>query len=204
LLLLFFLLLPLLLLLLLSLLLLSLLLLLSIDLLILTYHNIFGINIYFIYITLAVIKLDTPVNYDRIVQPICLLNSRVEFSPGKECYVTGWGHTQFNGTQPDALNEAKVKLVSSENCNKNESYAGKIHGRSLCAGFEEGGVDACQYDSGGPLACQYYRRYYLTGIVSWGHGCASPHKYGVYSNVKVMTSWVIDNIRGNDSAWIIS
>ena len=119
----------------------------------------------------------------------------MSFHPGKECYITGWGHTQFNGTKPPALNEAKVKLVSMKTCNKNLSYAGKIHGRALCAGYEKGGVDACQYDSGGPLNCNKGNRYYLTGIVSWGHYCARPHKYGVYSNMAVMTSWVVETIK---------
>ena len=128
--------------------------------------------------------------YDEYVSPICLLPRMLKFPWGKECYVTGWGHTQWNGTQPDILREAKVRLVPRKICNKALSYNGTIHNRALCAGFEEGGVDACQYDSGGPLSCQDHGRFYLTGIVSWGHECARPHKYGVYANMFRLTSWV--------------
>lgn len=128
--------------------------------------------------------------YDSYVSPICLIHSEVKFPRGKECYVTGWGHTQWNSTKPDILREAKVRLVPSQICNRVKSYNGTIHSRALCAGFEKGGVDACQYDSGGPLSCEYNGRFYLTGIVSWGHECARPHKYGVYANMFKLTSWV--------------
>ena len=114
----------------------------------------------------------------------------MRFHWGKECYVTGWGHTQYEGPKPDVLREAKVQLVPQLICNLARSYNGTIHQRALCAGFEQGGVDACQYDSGGPLACENGGRWYLTGVVSWGHECARPHKYGVYANMYVNTAWV--------------
>lgn len=73
------------------------------------------------------------------------------------------------------------------------SYNGTIGNNFLCAGFEEGGIDACSYDSGGPLACPVLDgdgRWMLAGIVSWGEGCALPHKYGVYTNVNEFTQWM--------------
>ena len=133
-------------------------------------------------------------SFDQYIAPICLLRPFMKLVWGSECVVTGWGHTSWNGTKPEVLREAKVRLVPPIVCNLVLSYNGTIHGRGLCAGFEKGGVDACQYDSGGPLACKHGNRWYLTGIVSWGHECARPHKYGVYSNMAVMTRWVIDNI----------
>lgn len=138
----------------------------------------------------ALLQLETPAIFDNFVSPICLLPQGAQFPAGKECYVTGWGHTQWRGTKPDILREAKVKLVHEDTCNAEKSYGGAIHNRALCAGFEEGGVDACQYDSGGPLACQHEGLWYLTGVVSWGHNCGHPHKYGVYADMQVMTDWV--------------
>ena len=37
-------------------------------------------------------------------------------------------------------------------------------------------------------------KWYTTGIVSHGAGCARPHKYGVYSNVAHFKDWIIETI----------
>ena len=138
----------------------------------------------------ALLRLKRPAVFDEYVSPICLLPPGKKFPWGKTCVITGWGHTRWNGTKPEALNEAQVKLVPTWVCNVVRSYNGTIHGRALCAGFNEGKVDSCQYDSGGPLVCNDNGRWYLTGLISWGHECARPHKYGVYSNMQVMTPWL--------------
>ncbi|KXJ17510.1 transmembrane protease serine 9 [Exaiptasia diaphana] len=139
---------------------------------------------------IALLQLKRPAVYDRYVSPICLLPPGKKFPWKKTCTVVGWGHTQWNGTKPEGLNEAELKLVPTWVCNYVHSYNGTVHGRALCAGFKEGMVDSCQFDSGGPLSCEENGRWYLTGIVSWGHECARPHKYGVYANMQVMTPWL--------------
>ena len=37
-------------------------------------------------------------------------------------------------------------------------------------------------------------KWYSTGIVSHGVGCARPHKYGVYANVTHFKDWIIETI----------
>ena len=37
-------------------------------------------------------------------------------------------------------------------------------------------------------------KWYTTGIVSHGEGCARPHKYGVYSKVTHFKNWIIETI----------
>lgn len=156
----------------------------------------------FLFSISAIVKLDRPVTFNNYVQPVCLPRPNDVFAPDEECYVAGWGHTQWDGTQPDILREAKVKIVSREVCNQKKSYAGTIHGTAMCAGYSKGGIDACEYDSGGPLVCVRCGRHYVAGLVSWGDQCALPNKYGVYANMTVLTPWVRDKINKfeNDSA----
>ena len=73
-------------------------------------------------------------------------------------------------------------------------HDGIIHKRALCAGPAQGGVGPCQFDSGGPLACQERGVWFLTGIVSWGVGCGEPNKFGVYSDMSVLSDWVREMI----------
>jgi secreted trypsin-like serine protease len=98
---------------------------------------------------------------------------------GTNLLVTGWGALSEGGSFPIDLRKVTVPLVSTTNCNDSNSYNGQITARMICAGFDAGGRDSCQGDSGGPLA----RGSVLTGIVSWGDGCARPNKHGVYTRV---------------------
>lgn len=57
-----------------------------------------------------------------------------------------------------ALKVAAVPLLSSQTCIQKEVYGNQLSSDSfpdgmLCAGYLEGGIDACRGDSGGPLAC---------------------------------------------------
>nr|CAD7420946.1 unnamed protein product [Timema poppensis] len=83
----------------------------------------------------------------------------------------------------ETLQFLKVPLVTFDECiNK---YPQLVKGE-LCAGFIDGSGDACQGDSGGPLTCVGY----LTGLVSWGYGCATPGYPGVYTDVAYYKTWV--------------
>ena len=49
-------------------------------------------------------------------------------------------------------------------------------------------------DSGGPLACVFDGQPVLTGVVSWGYGCAAEGNPGVYANVAHYVDWIWDKI----------
>ena len=88
----------------------------------------------------------------------------------------------------DQLMQAELPIQSNVTCRT--AYPGLVDKSMVCAGPSQGSVDACQGDSGGPLVCSYGNRWYLEGVVSWGHGCASKGKYGVYSKVRHFNSWI--------------
>lgn len=103
-------------------------------------------------------------------------------STGADLLVTGWGNLSQGGSAPIALQAVDVPLVTRSNCNDSNSYDGAITSKMICAGFEAGGQDSCQGDSGGPLT-RGQDNSVLTGVVSWGFGCAQPNLFGVYARV---------------------
>jgi secreted trypsin-like serine protease len=104
--------------------------------------------------------------------------------------VVGWGITEDSQTVVDDLREVVLPVVSNEICNAPESYDGLITKNMLCAGFDEGGADACAGDSGGPLMVFSDGFWKLTGVVSFGQDCALPDKYGVYMRITAFLDWI--------------
>ena len=101
---------------------------------------------------------------------------------GDNLLATGWGLLAEGGEAPTDLQRVEVPLVSAANCNDANSYRGSVTRNMICAGLDQGGRDSCQGDSGGPLT-RGYNNATLTGITSWGMGCARPNLFGVYTRV---------------------
>lgn len=137
----------------------------------------------------ALLQLEFPIEYTDFIKPICLPRKDVDFIPGEYCFVTGFGLTEEDGEISTKLQEAQVPIVARDDCQKVFPLK-KLTPRMFCAGFAEGGIDACQGDSGGPLVCQSGNSWYQKGVVSWGVGCGRKGRYGVYSDVKVLLSWI--------------
>ncbi|XP_039746143.1 trypsin-2-like [Pararge aegeria] len=117
---------------------------------------------------------------------IALPPSGTPVAPGTILTVSGWGATSENGNVANNLMEVRVPVVSTEQCRK--SYR-TITERMVCAGVPEGGEDSCGGDSGGPAVSNDV----LTGIVSFGIGCARPGVPGVYTNVSSVRNWIKRN-----------
>ncbi|XP_076708535.1 coagulation factor XI isoform X8 [Callospermophilus lateralis] len=91
----------------------------------------------------------------------------------------------------NTLQKAKIPLVSNEECQIR--YRGhKITNKMICAGYKEGGKDACKGDSGGPLSCKHNEVWHLVGITSWGEGCAQRERPGIYTNVAKYIDWILE------------
>nr|XP_061821067.1 suppressor of tumorigenicity 14 protein-like [Nerophis lumbriciformis] len=144
---------------------------------------------------IALLELGAPVFFNDLVQPVCVPAPSHAFAIGASCYVTGWGVLAEDGDLATRLQEASVRIVNRNTCNK--LYDDAVTPRMLCAGTLQGGVDACQGDSGGPLVClERGRRWFLAGIVSWGEGCARQNRPGVYTQVVKFTDWIHQQTRG--------
>jgi transmembrane serine protease 9 len=117
--------------------------------------------------------------------------------------VAGWGNTNaFGSAYPTLAQEVPVPFVTNEECNQESAYDGAITERMSCAGhIVEGGKDACQGDSGGPIFLAG-SEHILTGVVSWGYGCAQPGKPGVYADVAYFKDWIEAGIRESTSVLI--
>ena len=121
-----------------------------------------------------------------------------DFNPTVDapCFVSGWGSLTFQAPNlPPSLHYVSVPIVSQADCNK--AYSNGITNNMICAGLEEGGKDSCQGDSGGPLVCmQGDNKPVITGVVSFGIGCAFPGFPGVYSKVTSHLSWIKRHMNG--------
>jgi len=146
---------------------------------------------------IALLKLRKPATLNRYVGLACLPDEKsLPNLPiddlSKKCWITGWGRLSSNGPSPTVLMQASVPLVSKKRCER--SYPRLIHSSMLCAGLDQGGVDACQGDSGGPLVCEFGGKWYLEGATSWGVGCADAGKFGVYAKLRYLMNWINANM----------
>ncbi|NXF00190.1 ACRO protein, partial [Menura novaehollandiae] len=67
-----------------------------------------------------------------------------------------------------------------------------VHRHDLCAGYPRGGIDTCQGDSGGPLVCKDNGgdRFWLVGVSSWGKGCDTARRPGIYTSTQHFREWI--------------
>ncbi|XP_026522771.1 plasma kallikrein-like [Notechis scutatus] len=140
---------------------------------------------------IALLKLDRPLNFSALQQPVCLPSQEEINMEYTECWVTGWGYTKERGSIEDTLQKVKIPIIPNAECQSQYPHH-RITDKMLCAGYSGGGKDACQGDSGGPLSCKFENRWYVVGITSWGEGCARPGQPGVYTNVAKFVGWILE------------
>jgi len=154
---------------------------------------------------LALIELDSDVDYDQHIQPICLPEKGNDFIDS-EAYVSGWGVLSYKErTLPPVLQIVKVPIMSNKKCEK--MYRKAKHNlvarkTILCAGYAFGGKDSCEGDSGGPLAVREGpdARWTLAGIVSNGIKCAEPNLPGIYTRISEYDDWIVKTVTNSHSS----
>lgn len=123
-------------------------------------------------------------------------------APGTLGTVIGWGalsEDSGEGVLSYDLQQVELPIVSEEECTS--SMGRMITEDMLCAGYKEGGMDACHGDSGGPLVVpDGDGSWQLAGLVSFGIGCARPTFYGVYTRVSQYHDWILAQIIREETA----
>ena len=104
------------------------------------------------------IKLKNPVKIGIRAVPACLPPQGManDIRDGDLVTVSGWGALKHGDpTLPDVLYSVDVPFITKESCREKSYITSQLHRigalteSMLCAGHAEGGIDACQGDSGG-------------------------------------------------------
>ncbi|XP_012286653.1 uncharacterized protein LOC105703113 isoform X2 [Orussus abietinus] len=133
----------------------------------------------------------------RNVMPICLPSENAEYPDGLNCTISGWGSVETGkSAQSRDLRYGWVPLLDRSICRASYVYGeGAISDGMVCAGYLDEGVDTCDGDSGGPLACPHNGAFTLFGVTSWGQHCGSANKPGVYVKVAYYRRWIDQKIK---------
>ncbi|XP_054457936.1 serine protease 27-like [Anoplopoma fimbria] len=149
---------------------------------------------------ICLLKLSTPVDFTDYIQPVCLASAGSTFHAGVSSWVTGFGVTQpDSSSRAEILQEVNLPIVGNNEC---QCTYPELTDNMICAGFKEGGKDACQGDSGAPLVTNNGFMWIQSGIVSFGLGCAKPTTPGVYTRVSEYQEWITDIIGSSEPGFV--
>ncbi|KAF2359919.1 CUB domain [Trinorchestia longiramus] len=138
---------------------------------------------------IALLKLAEHVYYTSAISPVCLpfkfANPNFEGWMGT---IAGWGTLSYQGNTPKVLHDVDLPIINTETCRSYHASTTVLTDNMFCT--LQNGKDACQGDSGGPLTITFGGRRYEVGLVSWGIGCATQDKPGVYAKVSNYLQWI--------------
>nr|XP_057908092.1 uncharacterized protein LOC131104668 [Doryrhamphus excisus] len=145
---------------------------------------------------IALLKLATPIKFTRYMLPACLPESDfAEKVLMKQPHgmVSGFGRTGEDEDASTTMQRLSVPYVARHICQESTDF--HISTRMFCAGYDTEAKDACRGDSGGPHVTKYKSTTFITGIVSWGEGCARKGKYGIYTQVSKFVGWIREGMQ---------
>lgn len=139
---------------------------------------------------IAVLQLEASIDTSLQVNVVCLPKAENRVEPRKRCYITGWGRTVGGGNAAITLQEAPLPVADTTNCSRINGRLVPVDDKTmLCAGGE-GIAGGCQGDSGGSFVCKEHGRYFLRGVVSWGHGNCRTDHFTVFARVSSFINWI--------------
>ncbi|CAH1405889.1 unnamed protein product [Nezara viridula] len=161
-----------------------------------------------VYHDIALFKLDSKVQFNGFVLPVCLQSER--HIQQTKANFTGWGRTGYAEATSDQLLEAEIDIYNNTECERlmfstysTKSPLGYQPELMFCAGVPDGSRDTCTGDSGGPLitfgtlkkqwslgAGLRQKPRIQIGITSYGNNCGLPDSPGVYTRVSNYIPWI--------------
>lgn len=95
-----------------------------------------------LYNDIAILTLDSPVQFSSQIRPICLPAGGEQYT-GRPATVIGWGSLHEMGPQPSVLQEVEITIWGNNECRIKYGPAapGGIVEHMLCAG--QAGKDSC-------------------------------------------------------------
>lgn len=146
---------------------------------------------------IALLVLKENVTTNEYIKLACLPKEKSSEFPRVDTpsWIVGWGHLNEDGDESEELQNVRVKILPNEYCSQVAKETAKFWYSQLCSGNFSGGQDACQGDSGGGLYTQLESRFILSGIVSYGDGCARPMLPGIYTRVSYYLNWIEEEIK---------
>ncbi|XP_022088735.1 uncharacterized protein LOC110978224 [Acanthaster planci] len=149
---------------------------------------------------LALLKLVRPVEVTDYVRPVCVGNEPLE--DYDNCYIAGWGFTQYSGNISNTQLDAEMRLIDLANCTQDyEKY--KMFGftptdAAVCYVSSRDFSSPCNGDSGGPLMCQKGdNRWYMVGIISVGIACNTTWQPSIATRVSAYLDFISASVNGD-------
>lgn len=161
---------------------------------------------------MALLYLDGEINWNSLVQPICVASDPKISLDGETATVAGWGRITAGGGKSALLQTVSFPIVSNSECQQwfdesDEPDLDIIIGDGVvCAGVKEGGKGTCVGDSGGPLMVKNNKtnRFTTAGIASLGVGCARPNLPRTFTSTANYIDWIIKTMENTLSFEMLS
>ncbi|XP_050089588.1 CLIP domain-containing serine protease 14D-like [Anopheles aquasalis] len=146
---------------------------------------------------IALIRLERNVTFTEMVHPVCLPTTALAGNESNDAglaYSSGWGRTVAM-LRSDKKQKFVMHIKNHSVCSAAyEPFGLDLQATQLCVG-DNGNLDACRADSGGPLMREIDGAWYLLGLASFGpKRCENNKVPDVYTKVLEYTSWIQDNI----------
>ncbi|XP_036435153.1 chymotrypsin-like elastase family member 2A [Colossoma macropomum] len=138
---------------------------------------------------IALIKLQTPVQFSDTIQAACLPEAGQILPNGYPCYTTYWLRRLTGGPISSVLKQALVLVVDHSICRQSDWWGNVVTEKMLCVDQ----LDSCIGESGGPLNCRRSDGTWdVQGVVSFSSSvsCNYPSKPPLFTRVASYIDWI--------------